>query len=282
MQSTRPPLAHLFGLACAWVAPAWLIPTWTWPVRLTALTILVVLVVRLRQRQPIGIPATAGAMALGGSAAFACAWWWGSPWLFATAEAMRARLPFAPEVLMRALPGNDPLWAVAPLGGVTLQAWWITIYLGGWITVPLLAAAWFAVRSQREAVIRITWSHLTCCLIALPVFALLPIPDPWWDRGWLGGLRAPPWWAGIADQVVTCAFPSMHIAVGTAVLLAAWRVESRAWVRAAWSAWLVLVTASTLALATHWLVDLPAGAAVGWACDRLWTRLLGRCPPPSI
>lgn len=244
--------------------------------RAVAALLLVVLAVRWRQRRPIGVAPAAGGLALAGTVWFACAWWWGSPTLFAAAGTVRAALPFAPEALMRALPGNDPGWAVTPLGGSALRAWWEPVYLGGWLTVPLLAMAWFALRGHASAAVRIGWSHLTCCLIALPVFLLLPIPDPWWDRGWLDGLRAPPWWSGIAEQVVTCAFPSMHVAVGVAVLLAAWRVEPRWWARTAWCLWLTVVTLSTLALATHWVVDLPAGAAVGWLCDRLWTRLLGR------
>ena len=266
------------GVALAGAAPAIFLHAYA-PLNVAAAVVIAcVAAVRLVRRAPFGVPPLTGLLALAGVAAFWAAWTFGHPTLFTLAERMRAALPFVPEQAMRARPGNDPAWAPRLLGDPALRSAWTVVYLGGWLTVPLLALPWCAVHGRGDAVLRLGWSHLTCCALALPVFILLPIPDPWWDAGWLGGLRAPPWWAGIAEHVVTCCFPSMHVAVATLVALAAGREAPRL-ERLAWWTWVGLIAVSTLAVRTHWLIDLPAGAAVGWLADRMIGRVLVAASP---
>jgi membrane-associated phospholipid phosphatase len=272
-RSHLPGLRPVLGIAAACAAPALFLQAWTPLAVAAAVAILGVSTLRLARRAPIGVPPLAGIVALAGVAAFWVAWTFGHASLFSAAEHMRSTLPFIPEHVMRRLPGNDPVWAPRPLGDPVLRPVWTVIYLGGWLTMPLLALPWCALQGRSDATMRIGWSHLTCCALALPVFVLLPIPDPWWDAGWLGGLRAPPWWSGMAAHVVTCCFPSMHVAVATTVAIAASREAPRL-ERAAWWTWVVIIALSTLAVHTHWLVDLPAGAGVGWLADRLLGRLI--------
>jgi membrane-associated phospholipid phosphatase len=265
------------GMLVACVAPALFMQGWTPYSIAGAFAVAIVALIRFARRAPFGVPPLAGLAAVAGLTAFWASWTCGNATLFALAERMRERLPCAPEHLMRALPGNDPWWAPRLLGDPLLRPMWSSIYLGGWLTVPLLALPWCAAHRRVDALLRLGWVHLTCCALALPIFLLLPIPDPWWDVGWLGGLRAPPWWSGIADHVVTCCFPSMHVAVATAVALAAGREAPRA-ERIAWWTWVAVVALSTLAVRTHWVIDLPVGAAFGWLAD----RILGRVVAPRF
>ena len=265
------------GVAFACAAPALFVQSWTPLAIAAAVAVAGVAALRLVRRAPVGVPPLSGLIALVGVGAFWAAWTFGHPTLFALAERMRAALPFVPEAAMRALPGNDPGWAPKLLGDPVLRPAWTVVYLGGWLTVPLLALPWCATHGRADALVRIGWSHLTCCALALPIFVLLPIPDPWWDAGWLGGLRAPPWWAGIAEHVVTCCFPSMHVAVATTVALAAGREAPRL-ERVAWWTWVGIIALSTLAVRTHWLIDLPAGVGVGWLADRILGRALAAAP----
>jgi hypothetical protein len=275
------------GTLAASAALVLFLRAWTPLAIAAAAAIAVVATLRLGRRATVGVPLGVNLVALAGVTAFWVSWTFGNATLFAFAERMRAALPFVPEAAMRALPGNDPWWAPRLLGDPLLRPAWSVIYLGGWLTVPLLALPWCAAHGRRDAVLRIGWSHVTCCALALPLFLFLPIPDPWWDVGWLGGLRAPPWWAGIADHVVTCCFPSMHVAVATAVALAASR-GAPGMERAAWWTWVGVLTISTLAVRTHWLIDLPVGAAFGWLADRIVGRIIAATvgqpraePPPS-
>jgi membrane-associated phospholipid phosphatase len=267
------PLHGAVGFAVAWAVPALFLQTWTPLAIASAIVVGGFTATRLARRASAGVPPLVALVALVGVTAFWASWTFGNAALFALAERMRAVLPFVPEQAMRALPGNDPWWAPRLLGDPLLRPAWSALYLGGWLTVPLLALPWCAAHGRVDAVLRIGWSHLTCCALALPLFLLLPIPDPWWDAGWLGGLRAPPWWSGIAEHVVTCCFPSMHVAVATAVAIAAGRGAPRA-ERIAWWSWVAVLAVSTLAVRTHWLIDLPAGAAFGWLADRVIGRVI--------
>jgi membrane-associated phospholipid phosphatase len=276
-ESPRPtPMRAAIALLVVAAVPCLFLQAWTPPAIAASLAIGLLAVIRLTRRAQAGVPPLIALAAFAGVTAFWAAWTFGNATLFALAERMRAALPFVPEQAMRALPGNDPWWAPRLLGDPSLRPAWSAIYLGGWLTVPLLALPWCATQGRAEAVLRIGWSHLACCALALPIFLLLPIPDPWWDAGWLGGLRSPPWWSGIADHVVTCCFPSMHVAVATVVALAAGRGAPRA-ERIAWWGWVVLLAVSTLAVRTHWMIDLPIGAAFGWLADRILGRVIGWC-----
>ncbi len=187
---------------------------------------------------------------------------------------VRPQLPFTPETLMRAIPGNAPEpWAVMLRGDRWIGAW-TSLYLAGFTAVPLLALAWAAARGARTAALLIVGSHASTFLLCLPIFILLPVPDPWYGTGWWFGEPCPWWWKGMHQHLVTFCFPSLHLAVGTAVVLAMARVNRSRWMQTGWWLWLAALAASTIALRTHWLIDLPAGIAVGVVAHRLGQRAI--------
>lgn len=252
---------------CAVLSVVWAMAPDTPASRATLAGILALAAWRLRRNRRFGVGWRVAGVAAAGPVAFALVWWLGHGALFRCAEAVRGWYPVLGETLMRAVPGNDPLpWSRLLLGAELREAWsWI--YLGGWVTVPLLAMGWYAVRGRAGPLIQISWSHLVGTMLAVPVFLALPIPDPWYGVGWFDR-AAPPWWEGIAQHVVTAAFPSLHVAISVAVLLAVWRAEPYRSARAFWLGWAVLLGLSTLALRTHWLLDLPAGVLFGILTDR--------------
>ena len=63
------------------------------------------------------------------------------------------------------------------------------------------------------------------------------------------------------------ALPSMHVGLATMLALIGWH-RSRAWGVALGTAAL-LIAVSTLLVKQHFLVDLPAGAIVGWLAHRI-------------
>jgi len=187
---------------------------------------------------------------------------------------VRERLPFTPEAVMRAIPGNAPeIWAVWLRGEMWIGLW-TSLYLAGFTAVPLCALAWATTRGARTTALLIVGSHASTFVLCLPIFILLPIPDPWYGTGWWFGLPCPWWWQGMHQQLVTFCFPSLHMAVGTAVVLAMARCDRSLLARAGWWLWLVLLAASTVALRTHWLIDLPAGIAVGVMAHVLGQHLI--------
>lgn len=229
---------------------------------------------RWRSRRSVGLRWRAALLVLVAVLAIATVWLAVMVVVMAGAGAVRGILPFTPEAVMRAIPGNSPEpWAVWLRGDRWIGAW-TAIYLAGFTAVPLLALAWAAARGARAAALLVVGSHASTFLLCLPIFILLPIPDPWFGTGWWFGEPCPWWWKGMHERLVTFCFPSLHMAVGTAVVLAMGRVDRSPWSRIAWWSWLMVLAASTIALRTHWLIDLPAGVAVGVAAHAIGERVI--------
>ncbi|MBA3685131.1 MAG: phosphatase PAP2 family protein [Planctomycetes bacterium] len=269
-------LAGTITLAAAawWILPA--LPA----ARATYVLLVLLGALRAARELPCGLAMRPALLALAGMLGFVLAWQLGHAVLFSTAEKVRELWPVKLETVMSAIPGNRPEFMSAVLAGERFLPSWSALYQHSWLTVPLLAMLMFAARGRTDPAVRIALSHLVSSAIAIPIFVLVPIPDPWYGVGWFGQ-AAPPWWQGIADHVVTAAFPSLHLAVATAVVLAAARCDRSPLARAAWIAWATLVACSTLALRTHWLIDLPAGVLVGVATDRLAGCILRAIVPDA-
>jgi len=253
-----------FHLGARWLVPVFVIA----------------LVARWRSRLPLGLRPWPAVIVLALTAGILFAWPLTMELVLRAAGSVRGGYANAPELAMRAIPGNAPEPYARILLGETLLPQWTEVYLAGFTAVPLIALAWTALHARATAALLIAWSHLGTFLLCLPVFLLWPVPDPWYGTGWYDGAPCPWWWNGMHERLVTFTFPSLHIAVGTAVVQAMHRADRRTWVRTAWWVWLALLAASTLALRTHWLIDLPAGVIVGMIAHRLgvvWIRAwLGR------
>jgi len=229
---------------------------------------------RFWRRRSIGLRWPASSVVLIAVVLIATMWLAVMAVVMSVAADVRERLPFTPEILMRAIPGNAPETMAIWLRGDVWVKPWTSLYLAGFTAVPLFALAWAVTRGARTTALLIVGSHASTFMLCLPIFIFLPIPDPWYGTGWWFGLPCPWWWQGMHQHLVTFCFPSLHMAVGTAVVLAMARCDRSPWARVSWWLWLVLLAASTIALRTHWLIDLPAGIAVGVIAHGLSLRLI--------
>jgi hypothetical protein len=229
---------------------------------------------RWARRHGVGMRWRAAALVLAALLAITTAWLVVMALVIGAAGIVRNILPIRLEEVMRAIPGNAPEAWASLLGGEPSVGAWASFYLAGFTAVPVLALAWAAARGARTVALLVVGSHVSTFLLCLPIFIMLPVPDPWYGSGWWFGEPCPWWWKGMHQQLVTFCFPSLHMAVGTAVVLAMGRLDRAWWIRAAWLTWLVLLACSTIALRTHWLIDLPIGVAVGVAAHVLGQRLL--------
>jgi hypothetical protein len=234
------------------------------------------LALRLRRGLPAGLAWRHAWPVLALLAAIAGAWPWVMAGVVHLANGMRAVLPHDPDTVMAALPLNDPRPWSAWLGGERFLGAWTAIYLAGFLVLPLAALGAALARGQRAAALLAVWSHAGPFLPCLPLFVLWPVSDPWQTQGWFGGAACPWWWQGMHTDLRTFTCPSLHVGVAVAAALAMGRVaRARCW-RWGWWAWAWLVAASTLAVRTHWLIDLPLGALCGWLGHAAGLQLLRR------
>lgn len=134
----------------------------------------------------------------------------------------------------------------------------------GLVYVVPLSLLWL---ERTEAGVRRMWrAALAAYAIAAPFFVLLPVEDadpPLIPVSWDEHLLA---WNRAADTSQNL-FPSMHVGLATLLALVGAR-RSRAWGLALGAA-AVVIAASTLLVKQHYVVDLPAGAIVGWLGFRI-------------
>lgn len=112
---------------------------------------------------------------------------------------------------------------------------------------------------------RMRRAMLLAYALAAPFFLAMPVrdADPPLDPGtWSEHLLE---WNRLADTTKN-AFPSMHVGAATLLTLIGWR-RSPAWGMVLTAGTAVIVV-STLLVKQHFLVDLPAGALVGWLAFR--------------
>ena len=152
---------------------------------------------------------------------------------------------------------------------IPLLPWSIFIYLGYF---PFVFGALCGLR-ERDNMNRVAVSMLLATAMTVPIFLLLPTAAPAVRMPELGGLT------GFALATTTRAnysfhnvFPSMH--AGYALLPAlGYRGESRRWYPFALLG-AFLISASTLLAKQHYVVDVPAGWLVAWACRSFVDRFV--------
>jgi membrane-associated phospholipid phosphatase len=112
------------------------------------------------------------------------------------------------------------------------------------------------------------WGLLALVAVGFACFVLLPVavPTPSWhlqpDAPW--SLRLVSWFGAVRGNC----FPSLHVAF--AAYVAAGMYSAGHWSRHAIALLAVAIAFSTVALRLHFVVDVPAGAALGWAASRIF------------
>ena len=165
-------------------------------------------------------------------------------------------------------PAHEPLPPLlTPVDGwIPFQPAWIAVYL---TLYPVMAVAWLA--TTREQLVRYALGFTGISLVAFACFHLWPIRAPRPDalpETWIFELLA---WL---DEPYNTP-PSLHVAFAVFHARLLERLaRPRAAVRAGLWAWVVLVSYATLATKQHALVDVPAGAGLGFAGDAAagWRR----------
>lgn len=140
----------------------------------------------------------------------------------------------------------------------------------GYALAYVVPLALLFVATTPEGMRRMARACLLAYAMAAPFFVLLPVRDAdppvegvtWAERALL--------WNRAAD-VTKNAFPSMHVGLAVLLGLVAWR-HHRAW-GVALFACAAVISASTLLVKQHFIVDLPAGALVAVAA---FTVVYGR------
>jgi len=162
-----------------------------------------------------------------------------------------------------------PPWLDTPLDrSVPLVPGWVWVY-ATWYPAPLALLAAERIRFRRAAAaVLVAFAACACGYLAWPVRIDRPPAD---GRG-----------ASFAALAVLYridppvnVFPSFHAALA-AVLVAVGPARGPA--RTGIVAWMLAVCVSCVLTKQHYVLDVLAGAAVGFAADRLATRLLGTTP----
>ncbi len=180
------------------------------------------------------------------------------------------------NAFMRTLPGNDAafLWRhrVTPVSN--LMGW---IYENGfdmvvWIPVVRSLLAFDARKMARYAL----GAHLIQFPMIMPFYTLLRVDEVWsvlgdpdrLQRGWDDATRL--------NLGANC-FPSMHTSVAFAILLLGLRENSRAfrWMMSVYASSIIV---STMYMEVHWIVDVFAGLALGYASVKLADRFTRERP----
>ena len=169
---------------------------------------------------------------------------------------------------------STPLDTAIPVIG-----WSILFYVSYYLyhAAPIIAAP-RGPRGDSEAVL--AWQALwIITLIACAIFVIAPTDVHLRDQlpaDLLAGQGWPGWMYGLlyAADTPWNAWPSLHVAHGTLIVLALdrhWWAARRAWAVAAWVA-LGLLVLSTLTTKQHFLFDVLTGAGLGAGTWWLWLR----------
>lgn len=165
------------------------------------------------------------------------------------------------------------------------------VYLGAEFLV-LPAALVVLYRRARAAYRRLRTTLLATWMLALPVFALLPMAPPRLSSsaGLLDTISMHGAFA-LDDRVTTqfynpfAAMPSLHCGFALALGLTVAGVASRRWVRVAAVSWPALVALSTVATGNHYVLDVVAGFAITGVGSLVasglpvaWIRMLRKRP----
>jgi hypothetical protein len=174
------------------------------------------------------------------------------------------------------------------------------VYAGAWMLALLIVPCVFAILGRPAAVGRLVVGWILTACLAVPIFVLAPVFEPWTlnpTYGYAGSdstgvrflataaadaelsriLREVRWAAGAC-------VPSLHVALPMVVSRIGFqqRMPAIGWLFAVFS---VLVSFSVVYLGRHWLIDVAAGLAFGVGVARLvaWIRperfLLLNSPP---
>ena len=147
---------------------------------------------------------------------------------------------------------------------------WTWIYLSIYLLLPL-APFLTTDRGRLAAYVRGT---AFMSVVAFGCFFFLPV-----EMARPGDPTSHPAYAALVaiDRPVNC-FPSMHVGFAVFALLHLQRLRRTEWPEMAanwlWAGWLwvAAIIVSTLVTKQHYLIDLPAGAALAWLSDFLGHR----------
>jgi membrane-associated phospholipid phosphatase len=137
-----------------------------------------------------------------------------------------------------------------------------------WIAVVRSLIAFDAFKTARYALA----AHVLQFPMIMPFYAAIRVDEVWsvlghpdpLQRGWSDEVRL--------DLGANC-FPSMHTSVAFAILLLALREKSRTY-RVMMVTYATAIILSTMVMQVHWVVDVLAGLALGWAAVRLTDGIL--------
>ena len=144
-----------------------------------------------------------------------------------------------------------------------------------WVYLPGYIGSFFIVlwvMKPTHAFRAALWAYLSLSLLALPFFVLYNVAGPRPPAPTDASLGAAMIrWLYTTDPIGNT-FPSLHVANATLSALLCWRMDRR--VGAFVTALAVGVAASVLTLKQHYLVDIPAGAILGWIGYGVWDQQL--------
>lgn len=149
---------------------------------------------------------------------------------------------------------------------------WAWAYASLFVLFPLSA---HLARTRRD-LLRFAWGIGALCLVAFPIFLLLPVAGP---RPGVA-VESALYQGLVAVDAPGNAFPSLHAAFTVFCAAFAWRVRAAGVPRAVRRlagvgllAWTAAILFATLAIKQHWAVDVLAGAALGaGAHAAVWRR----------
>jgi membrane-associated phospholipid phosphatase len=168
---------------------------------------------------------------------------------------------------MASIPGNDAslLWSHRTPWLSSTMAW---IYENGfdivvWIPVLRSLLAFDAKKMARYALS----AHLVQFPMIMPFYATIRVDEVWsvlghsdlLQRGWTDEQRL---------SIGANCFPSMHTSVAFAVMLLALR-EKSVWFRYMMVVYSTSIILSTMYMEVHWVIDVLAGLALGYAAVKL-------------
>jgi len=184
-----------------------------------------------------------------------------------------------PYLMVQRFPIRTPIrFAWTPLDTwIGFHPAWVFVYQSAYLLIPI--APFLAVR--RADLWIYTRGFLLMTALAIGIFLLFPVEGP-------RPAQVPT--DGVFGMLMTYdrplnAFPSLHVGLVVHSLAFGWALTRASrfgvFAQAALGlglAWAVLIAYSTLATKQHYLIDLPAGAILGWG-SQWWSSRLARVVP---
>jgi membrane-associated phospholipid phosphatase len=166
---------------------------------------------------------------------------------------------------LRGLPAHMPMLALDRAWPV--QPAWMIVYGSLYIFVVILPLLVIRNRDLGQRTLR---AYIAVMLVAYAGFVFYPTVAP--PRGVIAGDGFAAWTLRLAYDLDTpnnC-FPSLHVAYAYVAALACWRVHRG--VGAVAIVWASLIGLSTLFTRQHYVVDVIAGAVMGWLAYLVFLR----------